>query len=178
MTKTYLARRLFCVYCAGEHDDSAAKVGPRTWNGHGDGFLRPCMGFFRVSTGFFMGCIQVERGRPRKAACTAAGVVLFMHVCAQVTKEFLTSSFHAPWWQPGDGSVFVHRMVESQTPRNTVPCALHAQIRCPPRVLGIIWCAFNGVWPCPRGEAQLAPVCMGGTRNQREYARGEFIMAL
>ena len=83
VTKTYLARRLFCVYCAGEHDDSAAKVGPRTWNGHGDGFLRPCMGLVRVSTGFFMGCNTGREGPPPKGSmyCGWCGLV-YACLCA------------------------------------------------------------------------------------------------
>ena len=101
-----------------------------------------------------MGLLYIYRRYQANTAVTAGRLVLPSRASTQVTKVFLIGSFHIGDWVPGTGEVFVHRMVKEQTPQNTVPCAMHGQVRCPPRVLGIIWCAFAGVWPgAARGGA-------------------------
>lgn len=61
--------------------------------------------------------------------------------------EWLLGSFKEPWLVPSDGRAYIHRMIPSMTPRNTVPCQMHAQIRVTPRILALIWYALDGVRP-------------------------------
>jgi hypothetical protein len=61
--------------------------------------------------------------------------------------ERLLGSFQEPWLVPSDGGPYIHRMIRSMTPRNTVPCHLHAQIRVTPRILALIWYRLEGVRP-------------------------------
>ena len=74
----------------------------------------------------------------------------------QVTCAYLKGSFDDDWWAPGSGHPFIHRMVRVLTPENTVPCAMHGQIRCPPRVLAIIWYALDGE---PPPQPACTPCC-------------------
>ena len=65
-------------------------------------------------------------------------------VAPQVTKVWLIASFEEPWWEPGWGTAYKNKMVRCMTPRNSVLCAMHCQIRCTPRTLSIIWYALAG----------------------------------
>ena len=72
---------------------------------------------------------------------------------AQVTKDFLMGTYDQPWWEPGDGSSFIHRMIRLMVPDNSPPCQMHGQMRVSPRVVAIYWFAFHGV-PPPRAPGR------------------------
>ena len=79
---------------------------------------------------------------------------LILPGCApQVTIAWLINSFEDPWLEPSDGRPYEYRMVHSMTPRNTVPCQMHAQIRVTPQILAICWYAIEGVGPAPAPPA-------------------------
>lgn len=147
VTKSYLARVHFCTMCAGNGKDNVMLVCFLSFRG-GSGGLGP--GFVRVPlcSNYVMPhlvCKLVLRTttsgicRERNAAaCLSA---------TQVTVEWLLGSFEEAWLVPSDGHEYIYRMITSMTPRNTVSCQMHGQIRVSPRILAICWYALEGVRP-------------------------------